>query len=144
MLGDDEIGDILHFGIVRLVVTWAVNKRHDVGVLLDGTRFTEVGEHRNRRRARFDRTRELTQGNQRHVEFACDELESAGDFRDFLDAVTIMISCGLHELQVVDDDQSERLVMCSAAGFGTHLEHRKSRRVIDKNWRLCHLPHRLG
>ena len=35
MLRDDEVGDVLDFGIVRLVIAWTVNERDDIGVLLD-------------------------------------------------------------------------------------------------------------
>ena len=43
VLGDDQIGDVLHLWVVWFIVAWAVNKADDVGVLLDGARFTQVG-----------------------------------------------------------------------------------------------------
>ena len=36
VLGDDQISDVLDFRIVWFVISWAVNKADDVGVLLDG------------------------------------------------------------------------------------------------------------
>ena len=35
VLGDDKVSDILYFGIVRFIVSWSVNERNDVGILLD-------------------------------------------------------------------------------------------------------------
>ena len=54
VLGDDEIGDVLDFWIVWFVVTWAVNKADDVGVLLDGAGLAQVGQLRDWRRARLN------------------------------------------------------------------------------------------
>ena len=36
VLGDDQVGDVLHLWIIRFVISWSVNKADDVGVLLDG------------------------------------------------------------------------------------------------------------
>ena len=44
MLGDNEVGDVLALS-VGIVVVFAVEEHHDIGVLLDGTGFAEVREH---------------------------------------------------------------------------------------------------
>ena len=44
VLGDNEVSDVLAFS-VGVVVVFAIEKHHDIGVPLDGTGFTEVGEH---------------------------------------------------------------------------------------------------
>ena len=43
VLSDDQVGDVLDFRIVRFVISWSVNKADDVGILLDGARFAQVG-----------------------------------------------------------------------------------------------------
>jgi hypothetical protein len=43
VLGDDEVSNILDFWVVWLIISRAINKAHDVGVLLNGTGFTQVG-----------------------------------------------------------------------------------------------------
>jgi hypothetical protein len=60
VLSNDEVGDVLDFGVIWLVVTRAIDETHDVGVLLDGTGFTQVGKLWNRRGAVFDATAQLT------------------------------------------------------------------------------------
>ena len=42
VLGDDEVCNILDFWVVGFVISRAINKTHDVGVLLNGTGFTQV------------------------------------------------------------------------------------------------------
>ena len=44
VLGYDEIGDVLVLGI-WIVVILAVKEHDDIGILLDRTRFAEIGEH---------------------------------------------------------------------------------------------------
>ena len=43
VLGDNQVGNVLNFGVVWFVVAWSVNKANDVGVLLDRSRLTQVG-----------------------------------------------------------------------------------------------------
>ena len=74
VLSDDQVGDILNLWIVWFVIAWTVDKADDVGVLLNGSGFTQVGQLWNWWRARLDGTAQLTQGDQRHVEFASDQL----------------------------------------------------------------------
>ena len=64
VLGDDDardaqVGAVIARGL-RLV-SRAVEKHNDVGVLLDGARFTQVGELRALAGAALDGTRELRQ-----------------------------------------------------------------------------------
>src|SRR5271166_3974642 len=44
LFGDDEFGDAFEVGIVLLVDLFAEDEGHDVGVLLDGAGFAQVGE----------------------------------------------------------------------------------------------------
>ena len=55
MLSDNEVGNILAFG-VGIVVIFAIEEGYNIGVLLDGTRFAKIGQEWDLRAARFDRT----------------------------------------------------------------------------------------
>ena len=61
VLGKNEVGNILAFG-VGIVIVFAIKEHDNIGVLLDGARFAEIGEHRNLWTARFYGAGELGQG----------------------------------------------------------------------------------
>ena len=46
LFGDDEFGDAFEVGIVLLIDLFAEDEGHDIGVLLDGAGFAQVGELR--------------------------------------------------------------------------------------------------
>ena len=144
VLGDNEIGDALAFGF-GVVVIFAVDKHDDVGVLLDGAGFAEVGEHGDGRGAGFDGAGELREGDNWDVEFAGHELEATGDFGDFLDAVVVGAEgVAAHELEVVDDDEADAVLVGGAAGFGAHLEDAHAGGVVDVNRGFGHFAHGFG
>src|SRR5215471_14887619 len=46
LLGNDQFGFAFEVGIVRLINFFAEDECHNIGVLLDGTRFTQIGKLR--------------------------------------------------------------------------------------------------
>src|SRR5215470_8579539 len=46
LLGNDQFGFAFQVGIVRLINFFAEDECHNIGVLLDGTRFTQIGKLR--------------------------------------------------------------------------------------------------
>lgn len=42
VLGDDEIGDVLYFWIVWLVVARAIDETDNIGILLNRSRFAQI------------------------------------------------------------------------------------------------------
>ena len=42
---NDDLGNALHIRIMIIVIV-TIDKHYDVGVLLDGSRLTKIGEHR--------------------------------------------------------------------------------------------------
>ena len=76
---------------------------HHVSVLLDGARFTKVGEHRLLVRALFRTTIQLTHRDNWYIEFLGQKLYLAGEFGHFL-LTRFDFLTGSHQLQVVDDD----------------------------------------
>ena len=81
VLGHDDFGGSgLQFDpvlvVVDAVVFGPVDEGYDVGVLLDGARFTQVGELRALvAAARLHRTVELREGDDRNIELLGDRLE---------------------------------------------------------------------
>lgn len=43
VLGNDQVGDVLHLWVVRFVIARAINEANDVGVLLNGAGLTQIG-----------------------------------------------------------------------------------------------------
>lgn len=43
VLGDNKIGNILHFWIIRLVISGTIDKAYDIGILLNGSGLAKVG-----------------------------------------------------------------------------------------------------
>ena len=106
MLGDDHVGQPVRLVFGIAVVVLAVEEGDEVGVLLDGSRLSQVGEHRLRRVALLGGAGELGDRQHRHLELAGEDLQPAAHLADLLDPVGARV-VGAHQLQVVDDDQAE-------------------------------------
>src|SRR3954463_440998 len=133
MLRDDHFGDALLrvVGVVAVVVLLAVEEHDEVGVLLDRARLAQVGEHRPLVVALFGRAVELGERDDRKVEVLRDLLQAAGDRGHFLQAA-LLAAAGGHQLEVVDDHESEvRLAALQRLGAGAELEEAERRRVVD-------------
>ena len=68
------------------VVILAEDKHDDIGILLDGAGLTQIAEQRPLVLALLDRSRELRQRQDGHVELLSERLETAGDLGNLLDA----------------------------------------------------------
>ena len=83
-----EPADILAFGIdtASVIILRAMNKTYDVGILLDCTRFTKVGELRALVfvASVFEFTVKLRKSDYRNIELLGHFLESLRDGRYFL------------------------------------------------------------
>ena len=136
MLGNDELGQaayVVALGILaRLaVVLGAVNEAHDVGVLLDGSRLAEVAELRTLVVALLGGAVELRQGYDGNIQFLGQLLERARNGAHLLLAAAKLEAGGVHQLQVVDDDDLHVVFAHEAAGLGAQLEYRQRRGVVD-------------
>src|SRR5215467_4845770 len=79
LLGDDDGGLALQRRIVRLVVLLAIDEEHDVRVLLDAPRLSQIRELRATVvAALLGRTRELGERDDRDVQLLGERLEPAG------------------------------------------------------------------
>ncbi len=113
------------------VVFLAVHEHHDVGVLLNRARFTQVRELRAFIFAIFDLTRELREGHDGDLQFLGDGLETHRDFGNFVHTV-FGTARAAHKLQVVHDQQIKPMCPFQTSRAGSQLADRQGRRVIDK------------
>src|SRR5439155_957510 len=107
LLPDDELRhtlDVVAVLVVGPVVELlAVNEPHDVGVLLDGTRFAQIGELRPAvlAAALLRRARQLRQCHDRYFQLFGERLERPADVGDLLLAV-FDVARARHQLEVID------------------------------------------
>src|SRR5438045_3990325 len=140
LFADDHLREsldaLVRLGIERAVVKLlSIDEADDVGVLLDGPRFPEVGELRP---AVFPApllgcARELRDRDDRHVELLRERLEGTGDVRDLL--LTVLDVAGpLHQLQVVHDHQRNVVLGLQPACLRAHRERRERGGIVDPDW----------
>ena len=130
VLGDDALGQVVVLVAVVVVVV-PVEEHDDVGVLLDGARLTQVGEHGPLVGAALRAAGELGQAHHRHVQLLGHDLQGAGDVGDDLLAVVAAAggpAGGGHELEVVYDHQPQ---IIHPAALGVHIGHGEGGVVVD-------------
>ena len=132
---DDCLGEVRILALL-VIIPVAVEREHDVRVLLDGAGLTEVGQHRALILARLVGTRQLRQADDRNIELLGHDLEHAAHVGDGLRAALIrpaVAAAGrLHELQIVDDDKAK---IRDAAALGVHVRNGQRRVVVDADIR---------
>jgi hypothetical protein len=103
----------LHFGTG---VVGAGEQADHVGILLDGTGFTKVGKHRALAFSGLHGTVELSEHDDRDVEFFREAFDAGGDFSD-LDLAVVLgpPALGGDELQIVDHDHLDAVLLFEAA-----------------------------
>src|SRR5690606_13750430 len=129
--------------VFLVVVLVAVDEQDDVGILLDGARFAQVGHHRALVGTRFQRAVELGQRHHRHVELLGQGLERTADLRDLGGAV-LAVARHLHQLQVVDHHQAQAVLALETAALGTQHVRRQRRGVVDEDLGFLQHPDRAG
>src|SRR5205085_4805582 len=85
VLGDLGL-DELHLAL-GVLLALPVQEDHDVRVLLDGARFTQVGKSRFSGATLLDPARQLGDGDDRHLELTCQLLETPTDLAHLLDPI---------------------------------------------------------
>src|SRR5262245_19585801 len=87
LLSDDDVGHAISVLGLQTVALGPVEEQDDVGVLLEGARFPEVGELRLLALARLDGPGELRERDHRHVQLFGERLQRPRDLRDLLLAI---------------------------------------------------------
>ena len=102
------------------VILLSEDKHDDVGILLDGSRFTQVAQLRAFVVAVFDLAAQLAERDDGDVEFLGDGLEALGDLGNLIDPVFIIRSArGFHELKIIYDEHVEPMGALEAPGAGS-------------------------
>ena len=104
VFGDNHIG--FTGTIFGVVVFGPVQKYDDIGVLFDGSTFAQVAESWPFVFSVFDSAVELSECDDRDVEFFGECFESSRDERDLLFAGCSLVF-GLDQLQVIDNDDGD-------------------------------------
>jgi hypothetical protein len=105
-----------------LVIFFAIDERDHIGVLLDRSGFTQIGELWPFVLALLDRARELTERDHRNIELLGQRFQSPGNLGDFLDPVVAATIGGrIDQLEIVDDDQAQTVLTLEAARAGPDL-----------------------
>jgi len=119
LLGDAEFGFFAFFGAgAGFEEMGAVDEHDDVGVLLDGAGFAEVGEL-GAAFVAFGGAGELAEDEDGNLQFFREALEAAGNAGDFFLAVAEAAARG-DQLEIIDDEKREALVAFEPAGFGAY------------------------
>ena len=132
VLGDDALGQIVVFAVLIVVVV-PVEEHDDVGVLLDGARLAQVGEHGALVGAALRSAGELGEADHRHIEFLGHDFQGPGDVGDDLLAVVARAggaAGGGHELEIVYDHQAQ---IIHPAALGVHVGHAKGGVVVNED-----------
>ena len=110
-----RVGDDFIFILIVPIHVGAVDEDDHIGVLLDRAALAQVAQHRHGRLAPLDGAGKLGDGQDGHVEFAGDLLECARDHAQFRHPVGLHRRArpGMHQLDVIDDDQPEPARLCA-------------------------------
>jgi len=108
-------------------------------------RLAQVGELGALVLALLDGAAELRRRQQGDVQFAGQLFEGAADVRDFLHAVGVAAhgAPGVHQLQVVDDDQVEAVLAVEAAALGAELHGADGGRIVQEDAQVAHVARRF-
>ena len=120
--------------MIDVIVFWTVYEDDHIGILLDGTRLTQVGELGTlavETFAAFHTTVQLTEGKDGDVELLGQALERAGDGGYLFLTRGEAHAVGVHQLQIVDHDELDAMFAHQSAGLGTQFEDGEARCVVD-------------
>src|SRR5712675_2666159 len=130
LFGNAELGFFAFFGGgAGFEEVGAVDEHDDVGVLLDGAGFAEVGELRAALIALWG-AGELAEDEDGNLQLFGEAFKGAGDAGDFFLAIAEAAARG-DQLQIIDDEEREAFVALQAAGFGADFEDGDGAGVVD-------------
>ena len=133
MLGNDDLGQPR--SIFRVIRIGTMQEHDDVGVLLDGTTFTKVGQSRAFVVAQFDTSIQLRQRDHRQAVFLGNPLETTSNLCDLLFSIGFLVF-RFDLLQIVDDDQTQVVSAFEASADGPDLSHSSTWRIVDEQRQL--------
>jgi len=111
-----------------------MNEDNNIGILLNSSRFTQVGKHRPVILSLLNASVQLGQGNDRNVQLTRQGFQGAGDFRNFLLPV-VGIPAADHQLQVVDENRLDVMVQLIFSGSRSQFGKGNSGRIVYDHFR---------
>ena len=136
MLRHDDIG--LAGAILFIVEVRAMHEEHHVGVLLNRTGFTQIGQLRLAVVTHFRAAVQLAQRDDRHLKLLRKQLQGAGEFGNLL-LTAFHLLAGTHELQVIDHHEFQVVRLLESAAFRADFHQAHIRAVVDEQGRVLHL-----
>ena len=137
VLGDDDFRHTVQvvplFVLVNLVIFGAMDKTNHIGILLDGSGFTQVAQLRTLAvdtLTVLHPTVQLAQRNNRYVQFLGQPLERTRNGADLLLTAAERHSTGIHQLEIVYQDNLDPMLAHQTPGFRTQLENGQRRRIV--------------
>ena len=119
---------------VGVIKTLAVEHDDAVRILLDGSRFTDVGKLGNRWISLLALAGELGESDDRALQVACEVLEALGNVGHLLSTVfTGRTIRDFDQLQVVHDQEINPPLHLVAAGLAPEIGHPRVRVIVDCN-----------
>ena len=110
---------------------WKIDQR----ISAEAAAFAQIGKYRLVVRPALDRSAELAEGDDGHVQFSGQSFQRATDIADLLLAVfasSATTSAG-HQLHVIDNYQVKAAFGIEPACLGADLHHGGARCVVDEN-----------
>ena len=117
-----------------------MDEAYDIGVLLDGARLAEVGEHRALVLTGLGASVELREGDDGDVELLGQCLQRARDGAHLLLAAAELEAGGVHELQVVDHDEFHSAFPHEATCLCAELGDAEARGLVEIEGGAVDLP----
>ena len=129
-----------------MIILGAVYEEHHIGILLDGSRLTKVGQLRTltlQTLTVLNRTVKLRESEDRNVKLFGETLQRLRNLRHLLLTATEAHTVSVHKLEVVDHDNLHALLAHKTACLGAQLEDREARRIVDVERRALQIAHIL-
>src|SRR5207249_9098866 len=124
VLGHDDLGHA-PVGRLRVVELISIDEHHDVTVLLNTSRFPQIGQYGTLVGPHLQVAGQLRQSDDRDLQLAGQDLQAAAHLRH-LDLAVLGAGTPAHQLQVVDDDHPERTqAALQSPGLGPDLHDRE-------------------
>ena len=139
LLGQNQLGYSPQIFAVAFINFLAKNEAHQVGVLLDRSRFAQIAQLRPMiALSRLGRAAQLRQHQERASQFLRQKLHTARQLAHFLIPV-FRAPADAHELQVIHHHQPQLLSrLLQPPQFGMHVHQIHAGRVVDVNRRFHH------
>ena len=121
------------FILIDVIILRAVYEEYHIGILLDGSRLTEVTQlwaFSFKSLTVFYVTAQLRQSQDRNIQLFGKSLERTGNGRDLLLSAAEFHTVGIHQLQIVNHDNLDTFFAHQSTSLGSQFKHREARCIV--------------